>query len=674
MGCAAYLPDCPWTLGFVLLSCGWLLLFLFHALRWGRAFGVTALLWLFLLGGWSLSLARLAVAHDLPATPRDYRVQLLDTPGEHERSRSCRVRLLAEGDGATFHPCRGHAVCLCYFPKDSLTALLRRGDCLWMRTTLEAPATRGNPDEFDYPSYLLRRGVGSTAYVARGHWHPVSALVPLSWRLRADNLRDSLTATYARWGFRGELLAVLSALTLGDKSGIGQQLRQTYQVAGASHVLALSGLHVGLLALLLSWLCLPLVCRVGWLRYPAAAASVLLLWLFAWMTGGSASAVRATLMFSLLLLAAFPFRERLTSEVLAATAFWMLVFRPWWLYDVGFQLSFAAVAALLWLQPLIVALWCPRSVALQRLWQLAGVATAAWLGTAPLVLYYFSSLPLHFLLANLWIVPWTLLILLSTALLWLLFPFPLLHQAWCVVVQTLVEAQHVSLRHIGSLPGASWQGLYIDKVELVLLYLLLGALGWLLLRRAYRPLQTVCGLLLLLLLYGGWAYASRRPQRSLCFYNVRHAPVVHCLAADGRSWLVCADSLADVDRLSRTLSAHWLRLRLQPPVRLTDSGEAPGLHLSDGLLTYGHCRVCLLSDYRWRGRRVASPLPVDYLLVTSTYRGTLSEVQPLFNLREVVLDPSLSPRRRALLAEECRRLHLSCHDLDSQGALLVPLP
>ncbi|EJW92796.1 competence protein, partial [gut metagenome] len=180
---------------------------------------------------------------------------------------------------------------------------------------------------------------------------------------------------------------------------------------GASHVLALSGLHVGLIYGLLWFLFTPLWKHKRYLKIPLIGFILFSLWSFAFFTGFSISVVRAVLMCSLFLLLSFRAEPVLSTDTLLATAFFMLFCAPHWLFDVGFQLSFSAVFAILIIQPRLYALIQVRSCCLRKIWGLLTVSIAAQLGTAPLVLFYFKHFSTHFLLTNLWVIPLVMLVM-----------------------------------------------------------------------------------------------------------------------------------------------------------------------------------------------------------------------------------------------------------------------
>lgn len=214
---------------------------------------------------------------------------------------------------------------------------------------------------------------------------------------------------------------------MGYKEGLSEEIRESFSVSGSSHVLALSGLHIGFLYALL-WFCLRWL--PGRWRAMAVLRTLLIiafLWGFAFFTGLSASVVRSVFMFSLFALSGLSRRKNFSLNTLSAVAFFMLLCRPVWLFDVGFQLSFCAVTAILLLQPRIYR-WFPgvHSRIGHYLCSLMSVSIAAQIGTAPLVLLYFSRFSTHFLLTNLLVIPLVSFIMYTTVIMLLFTPyFPL---------------------------------------------------------------------------------------------------------------------------------------------------------------------------------------------------------------------------------------------------------
>ena len=194
-------------------------------------------------------------------------------------------------------------------------------------------------------------------------------------------------------------------------------------MSGASHVLALSGLHIGFLYMLLLLLLKWLPGNVWGVRLFRAIVIITALWGFAFITGLSPSVVRSVIMFSLLALSVLSGRTGISLNTLALTAFIMLAVHPFWLFDVGFQLSFSAVTAILLIYPRLFRLLPIGNGVLKKVWALMCVSLAAQIGTAPLVLLYFSRFSTHFLLTNLLVIPLVSVIMYSAVILLVVSPF-----------------------------------------------------------------------------------------------------------------------------------------------------------------------------------------------------------------------------------------------------------
>lgn len=661
-----YSPVWLCTAGFLLL----LLAYFFsnaYRIRW--LYGASVFLCLFMLGAGIAGERLHRTDLSFPDRAAVCQIVVSEEPEEKERSILCRAQLerIMEGEA-----CGGHTVLL-YFPKDSAAATIVRGDRLWVHAPLAPPVNAGNPDEFDYVRYLTRKGVSATTYVPAGHWRVIGHEASRTFRQVAADYRKEVVNVYRRLGFSGDNLAVLSALTVGDKENLSEDIRETYSVAGASHVLALSGLHIGLLYGFLFWLFSFL--WKGWpvLKPYGICVIILLLWCFAFFTGLSPSVVRSVVMVSLLAMSLFQAGKLLSLNTLAATAFLMLLFNPLWLFDVGFQLSFAAVASILLIQPKLYNLIAVKQRILRYVWGILTVSVAAQIGTAPLVILYFSRFSTHFLLTNLWVVLLVTLIVYSSIVM-LIFSFvPFLRQCLAAIVEGLLNAQNAALRWIEHLPASSVDGLWTDCWEVIIFYLFLLLMFRSLALRTARSVYLSLCCLLLLAAYHTASGVLSAPRRSIEFYNVRSCPAVHCIAAAGRSWLACADSLPDTTRLHRALAPHWNRQHLTAPRTLTADYFSPGFTFHNQIITFSGKRICLLHDARWQNKTSKHPLLIDYLYISKGYTGRIEELTSLFRIRTVILDASLSDYRSNILKDDCRRLTIPCISLKERGAVHIRL-
>lgn len=290
--------------------------------------------------------------------------------------------------------------------------------------------------------------------------------------------------------------SVLATITLGYREGMDRDVRKRFSTTGVAHLLAVSGFHVAIVCgfLTLLFMCFPKRRFFRWLRY---VLTIGLLWCFVAITGWAASAVRAGLMLTLFLTGNALRRMTDGYNTLAAAAFCMLVFNPFYLFDIGFQLSYQAVLSILYLQPRLTSLVEIRNPLLKVPWECITVTLAAQAGTALLCMYYFGQFSLVFLFTNL---PLTLIatFLIPSGLVWMLLPsgFPgyaLLQQ----FVEKLIHALLWVVEAFSLVPGAAFS-FRINGISVILGY---GAILFLLLYgRTKRPRLLLAALLLLLLI------------------------------------------------------------------------------------------------------------------------------------------------------------------------------
>jgi competence protein ComEC len=277
--------------------------------------------------------------------------------------------------------------------------------------------------------------------------------------------REKLLARFSNNGIDGDAYAVVAAMSLGDKSALTRDLKDTYSVSGASHVLALSGLHLGIIYILFS-LFLPRR------RWPALSQLVIILfiWAFVFLVGMSVSVVRSAVMLTVYGLLSIGNRDKMSINALAFTAIVMLIWNPSWLFDVGFQMSFMAVLAILLFVPLFEDVFSAEYLMehrwIKRIWGLVTVSCSAQLGVAPLIAFYFGRFSTYFLLTNFIVIP-AAMVILWLSIVVLVFP------SLAYILLYIVELLNIALSRISAIPGASIDGLHPSVIQVVLVYILI---------------------------------------------------------------------------------------------------------------------------------------------------------------------------------------------------------
>lgn len=287
--------------------------------------------------------------------------------------------------------------------KDTLQSRFKVDDNLLSKPIFKVLIPPLNPNQFNYKSYLAKQGIHHQIFLEETQLlklpEKTISLIGLS-----ENFRNKIQKSLLKYNFKNDEFAVINALLLGQRQDISKGLLTDYANAGAIHILAVSGLHVGVILLILSFLFKPLE-RLKNGAYFKALCIVLLLWMFAFIAGLSASVVRAVTMFTFLAIGQSFKRKKVVEFSLISSMLFLLIVKPMFLFDVGFQLSYLAVFGIIWVQPKLESIYKPRFFLDRKIWQLFTVSIAAQVGILPLSIYYFQQFPGLFVLSNLVIIP-----------------------------------------------------------------------------------------------------------------------------------------------------------------------------------------------------------------------------------------------------------------------------
>ena len=426
------------------------------------------------LGGFLLTRQMDRLARPLPSQQVGFRAVVASEP--QQRGKVMRMDLWVVGGDTLPQKVKAS---LLLDTVGSRAAALQIGDGIAVRTRLERPANFYDSN-FDYPLYLRCHGFTATALVLPDDWRREQiSLEPLSYlrrtQLAAMKFRHATLQRYLRLGLDDDEMAVAVAMALGDKSRLTNDLRDIYSISGASHVLALSGLHLGIIYMLLSLLVRNR--RLGVLREVLVVGGI---WSYAVFTGLSPSVVRAALMITVYSLVGLLRRDRISLNALALTVIIMLAASPLSLYDVGFQMSVMAVLSILVLyQPvygLVSEVYLQEHRLLKWVWAMVVVSCCAQLGVAPLTAYYFGRFSVYFLLANFVVIPLATVILYLTAVMFVAALVPAMLPLVARCLSAVVGWQTGMAAWVSSLPGSSIEHISVNRWQLLLIYVTIAAL------------------------------------------------------------------------------------------------------------------------------------------------------------------------------------------------------
>ena len=352
-----------------------------------------------------------------------------------------------------------------YLSADSSQATPVMGDLLLVRTRITRPQALFI-GEFDYGNYLRLQHKVGVGYVRPGQWQIIGHVPIRGLRAYATTVQRKLAQRYSDAGLHGQPLALISAITLGERDALDSELRQAFAAAGAAHVLAVSGLHTGIIYIVVVSL---LTCFGLWRplyeqrirRALLSSCIIAVMWAYAFITGLSPSVMRAALMLTIIQVGWICRRQSISFNTLAAAACICLWIDPLSLFSVSFQLSFAAVAGILLFVPHFNSVWRVHSKFARFMRDLVTVSAAATIGTLPVSLYYFSQVARFFLLTNLVVLPAAYVLVISGLLVlalahtpvgaWLAFALQHIG-GWVCTFVAWIEHLPYSTLHISATP------------------------------------------------------------------------------------------------------------------------------------------------------------------------------------------------------------------------------
>jgi len=355
--------------------------------------------------------------------------------------------------------------------KQNLKYSLKVGDVILTYNSLQEINKALNPNEFDYRTFLKKKGVyrqirlKKRDYILLGKGK--NTLKGYAYYLRSK-INNALKA----FNFSANELAIINAIILGQRQDISPDLFQSYKNAGAIHILAVSGLHIGIILLLLNLFFKPME-KLKNGKYIKLLLVIFCLWIYAFIAGMSASVIRAVTMFTAIAIGWMSDRPSNVKNSLIVSFFFLLLIHPLFLFDVGFQLSYTAVFSIVLIQPLIVKIWNPKWKPAKYFWQLLTVSLAAQLGILPLSLYYFHQFPGLFFISSLVIIPFLGMIIGFGILVILLALTQILPQFFADVYGFFISSMNNFVNFISLQETFVFHDIYFSLILFITFYLFL---------------------------------------------------------------------------------------------------------------------------------------------------------------------------------------------------------
>ena len=457
----------------------------------------------------------------------------------------------------------------------------------------------------------------------------------------------------------GNEFAIISALTLGHTDAISPELRDSFSVTGASHILSVSGLHVGIIYVMLG-LILGFLDKWKRTRKIKWITVILFLWFYAFVTGLSPSVSRSVFMFSLFALAKITDRQSSVYNNIFLSAFVLLIINPMWLFNVGFQLSYSALLSILYFQPKIAKWLVFKNRILTYCWELTSVSIAAQLGAAPLCLYYFHQFPNYFLLSNFVGVPLSGIIIYLDVALLITNSIPMIGSIVSWLLVTTTKLMYGGLKIIENLPFVT-TNIWIDSVQLILIYASVFAIGLLIYKIKYKYFILFFVSAILFFGINIFRAVSDTNIDELIVFNSKRSVTVNMVNI--RQNTVITNNVETGKTLAKDF---WLHHDI----------AAPDYHILDTIFgidafQFADKNFVVISSNKIYDRYATTLLTTDYLIITKGVSPSENLLKYYFAPKCIVLTADVGTKSKKVFERLSKTRGIGYYSIAEQGAFRI---
>ena len=619
---------------------------------------------------------------DLKRSASDYRdhlngndliiADLVEFPEEKPNTYKAIARVRAVKNQGSWKQTGGR--CLIYFRKDDNSVKLIPGDRVVFISGFSEIPFNGNPYEFNYKKYMHRHRVFKQIFLETESWEKIGENKGSPLLLAGVKMQNHLFQKYREYGMKDDVLEVAGALTLGLREKLGDEIKQSYRVSGAVHILAISGLHVGILYVVLFY-SLSFLKKTRYGKIVMVLVILCALWFFALLTGLSPSVLRASTMFSFVLIGQSLRRYSNVYNSLAISAFILLFINPSLIFNVGFQLSYCAVLGIVILQPRLHNLMRSRFWLVDKISGLVAVSIAAQLATFPLSLYYFHQFPVYFWLTNIIVIPLTTLILYFGFLFFLFSVQPLVAGFIGKVQALLISGMNVSVETIRELPLSIIDGINISEAESIILYCIVIFTSLLFIRKKGAFFLPVLGSVFLLLSINLFQLYEVLRQKSAVLYNINGVTAINFI--DGRtSYMVYDSGEKNIEnQLNYYTENHMIASGIKKAVMFSLASVSEdrtvfqdnSLFIYKGFISYNNLHFFIYFDSFQSAFNDGKKVNVDYLIYSNPDGMNVSDLKKGIAFNKLIISSMIPEWKARLLKDECDRNNISCYCVRNDG-------
>lgn len=529
-----------------------------------------------------------------------------------------------------------------------------------------------NPFGLDLRTYYMSQNVYHRIFLPEDKFRVIDKTVSREW-IDFDLWRQYIVSIFKKYMQESPReFAVVSALVIGERKDIDNDTNMAYARAGVTHILSVSGLHVGLISTVLGMIFLR---GRNKRRIAPYLIVITLIWFYALISGGSASVLRSALMFSMFIVMQLMGRDKNMLNVIFSSAFLLLIFDPLLLCDIGFQLSYLALLGIVLYYEKISSLFSFNNYLFNEAWKITAVGIAAQLLTAPLCLYYFHQFPMLFWLSGLIVIPVSTIILYAGVLLILVHPLSWLSGLISKCIIALCYAMNAVVFAIDSLPFSVWEGLYPGLISTLCFYGCIGCFMHFILRFNRNSLKISLLFLIMIQVIASWKEIELNNQEFMIVPKTKdNLSLVFVQGRNGYLLRHSAPSNIFEEKYITDLSSRFSFGFHQKKLNLYQSElRSPDFSVSkNGFVFFREHSIVIPRDFLWKKNLILqNPIRVDYLVMYNVKgKVDLEKVEQMFRFHKIIIAGGNSKYSVQMLKNQASQVGCPLYDSNDGGIMV----
>ena len=552
---------------------------------------------------------------------------------------------------------------LIYFSKDSSSlSNLSYGSQVLFYKPLQLIKNSGNPGGFDYKRYNAFQDIYHQVFLKTSEYVITKTTNEVAFQNWLFNVRLVVIKKLQQYIKGDREAGVAEALLIGYRDDLDKDLVQAYSNTGVVHIIAISGLHLGMMYMAMVWM-LQLFKKTKWIRWVKPVIILSVLWIFTLLAGAVPSILRSAVMFSFIILGQTIDRKSSIYNTLAASAFVMLCVNPYFLWDVGFQLSYAAVVSIILFAKPVYNWFYSKNKLIDFFWKLTSVTIAAQILTVPIIFYSFHQFPNLFLITNSIIVPLSSVILFAELILLLISFITPIAAFVGFITSGMLAFMNDFIEKMNGFSFAVYDGIQNSLAETILLYIFIACVCYWLINKTKQALFSGLAAMFVFVTIDSYENYGLKKQHKIIVYNISQHHAIDFMS--GHQYAFIGDTALYNE-------GYLNNYNLKPSRTLL--GVKPANNLSDLYLSFPFIQFCgkkiLLINQSFKFSSF-DKIPLDLIVISKNPRVKIAELAAVFNCQQYVFDGSNSVYKINQWKKDCDRLHLRNYSTADNGAFVL---